>query len=153
MKYHNSLYKQKHFFIFGLYHTCWISCNFGWVYVLYLLKRFVFLSLFRPLTCTVYILNVLLMVLLVSGVYVRVHVTTQRKPLSRVNVFRGTWAQMCAREQVMVVTFVKWINSFYFIRMLCSCFISTFFRWREPKGSHAAQANCLFITEENTACW
>lgn len=36
-----------------------------------------FLSLFRPLTCTVYILNVLLMVLLVSGVYVRVHVTTQ----------------------------------------------------------------------------
>lgn len=66
-----------------------------------------FLSLFRPLKYTVYILNVLLMVLLVSGVYVGVHVTTQRKPLSRVDAYRGTRAQTCAREQVMVVTFVK----------------------------------------------
>lgn len=34
--------------------------------------------------CTVYILSVLLMVLLMSGVYVRVHVIMQNKPISRV---------------------------------------------------------------------
>lgn len=43
------------------------------MYVWYLLKRFVFLSLFLLTMCIVCILSVLLMVLLVSGVYVCVH--------------------------------------------------------------------------------
>lgn len=91
------------------------------------------------------------MVLLVSGVCVCVHVTTQRKPLSRVDAYRGTWAQMCAREQVMVVTFVKWINSFYFIRTSLSCFILTFYFFLIQAGGEAAGSHRagLFMTKEN----
>lgn len=49
-----------------------------------------FLSLFLPTMCTVYILSVLLMVLLMSGVYVRVHVIMQNKPISCVDAHGGT---------------------------------------------------------------